>query len=114
MNEEEISKEIYAELGPGHRECVYHRAFELELRARGIHYECEVVVPIFYKGSFLSHMRLDLVVDRSTIVELKAIRAIKDEEIQQLKRYMQTTGLAKGVLVNFGTTGQLEVKHVEL
>lgn len=111
---EEISQEIYKELGQGHRECVYHRAFEMELRNRGIPYECEVVVPIYYKGQFLSHMRLDLVVEKSTIIELKAVKNIKGgEEVQQLKRYLKATGFQTGYLVNFGPD-EVQVKQVTL
>lgn len=97
-----IANEIYKELGPGHRECVYHRAFEIELRNRWINYECEVVVPIFYKGHFISHMRLDLVIAKNIIVELKSVKNIKDEEVQQLKRYLHATGMKNGFLINFG------------
>ena len=109
----EISQEIYKELGPGHRECVYHRAFEMELRNRGIPYECEVVVPLYYKGQFLSHMRLDLVVEKTTVIELKTIKNIKDEEIQQLKRYLKATGMQNGYLINFGSD-EVQVKQVTL
>ena len=106
-----IAQEIYNELGPGHRECVYHRAFEMELRNRGTPYECEVVIPIFYKGQFLSHMRLDLVVDKNIIVELKAIKNIKDEEVQQLKRYLKATQFDEGYLINFGPE-EVQIKRV--
>ena len=96
-----IVNDIFKELGPGHRECVYHRAFEIELRNRWINYECEVVVPIFYKGHFISHMRLDLVIAKTYIVELKAIKSLKEEDTAQLKRYMKATGIPKGILINF-------------
>lgn len=96
-----IVNDIYKELGPGHRECVYHRAFEYELRTRWIDYECEVVVPLFYKGHFISHMRLDLVIAKTYIVELKATKSLKDEDTSQLRRYMKATGIPKGLLVNF-------------
>lgn len=99
---EEIAREIYKELGPGHRECVYHRAFEIELRNAGIPYECEVVVPLYYKNQFISHMRLDLVVSKNMIIELKSVKSIKDDEIQQLNRYLKTTGNEYGFLINFG------------
>lgn len=107
----EIAQEIYKELGPGHRECVYHRAFEMELRNRGIPYECEVVVPIYYKGQFLSHMRLDLVVEKTTIIELKSVKNVKDEEVQQLNRYLKATGIQNGYLINFGPD-DVQVKQV--
>lgn len=96
-----IVNEIVKELGPGHRECVYHRAFEIELRNRWINYECEVVVPVFYKGHFISHLRLDLVIAKTYIVELKATKSLKDDDVSQLKRYMKATGIPKGLLVNF-------------
>ncbi len=99
---ENIAKEVYSELGPGHRENVYHKAFEIELRNIGIPYECEVVVPLFYKNQFLSHIRLDLVVAKSVIVELKTVRSLKEEETQQLKRYMKNTKMCIGYLINFG------------
>ena len=111
---ETIVNDIYKELGHGHRECVYHRAFELELRMRNIPYECEVVVPLFYKGHFLSHLRLDLVVDKRYIVELKATKSLKDDDSAQLRRYMLTTGIPKGLLVNFGNTNSCEFRQETL
>lgn len=104
-----IAKEVYSELGPGHRENVYHKAFEIELRNIGIPYECEVVVPLFYKGQFISCVRLDLVVSKTVIVELKAIKSLKDEDAQQLKRYMKNTGKSFGYLINFGSNDGVEV-----
>lgn len=110
---ETIVKDIYKELGHGHRECVYHRAFELELRMMNIPYECEVVVPLFYKGHFLSHLRLDLVVDKTYIVELKATRALKNDDTAQLRRYMKATGIPKGLLVNFGNPEECELFFID-
>lgn len=108
---ETIAKEIYKELGSGHRECVYHRAFELELRTLGIPYECEVVVPLFYKGQFLSHFRLDLVVDKKWVIELKATRSLKEDDTQQLKRYLKSSGIPHGYLINFGES--FEIKRID-
>ena len=111
---ENIAKDIFDVLGSGHRENVYHKAFEIELRNMGVPYECEVVVPIFYKDQFLSHMRLDLVVAKRVIVELKAIRSLKDEDVQQLKRYMKTTCKHTGYLINFGFGNECEIVRVPL
>jgi GxxExxY protein len=52
-------------------------------------------------------MRLDLLVDKTTIVELKATKSLKDDDSAQLKRYMKTTGIPKGLLVNFGDSRSL-------
>lgn len=108
-----IMNEIYKELGPGHRECVYHKALEYELRSRLISYECEVVIPLFYKGHFLSHMRLDLIVAKSYIIELKATKSSKHEDDEaQLLRYMDASGIKKGMLVNFGTPDGVFIKSI--
>lgn len=109
-----IANDIYKELGYGHRECVYHRAFELELRMRAIPYECEVVVPLFYKGHFLSHVRIDLLVNKNTIIELKAIKSIKDDELNQLKRYLESTGIKNGYVMNFGNSTCVEWKKMSI
>jgi GxxExxY protein len=113
MEIEKIVEEIYSNVGPGQRECVYHKAFEFELRDAGIPYECEVVVPLYYKGQFLSHYRLDLVIDKKCIIELKATKSLKEDDVQQLKRYLKATRISEGYLVNFGDHGT-EVKKVTL
>lgn len=109
-----IAADIYKELGPGHRECVYHRAFELELRNANIPYECEVVVPLFYKGQFLSHLRFDLVVSKSIIVELKSTKTLKDDDSAQLRRYMEASGIPTGLVVNFGNSSSCELREEAL
>ena len=47
-------------------------------------------------------MRLDLVIAKNIVVELKSIKNIKDDEIQQIKRYLHATGMKSGFLINFG------------
>ena len=108
-----IANEIYKELGSGHRECVYHRAFEIELRNRWIQYECEVVIPISYKGQFISHMRLDLVIAKNIIIELKSVKNIKDDDVQQITRYLKATGMKSGFLINFGNEN-VDVRKIEI
>ena len=112
LDVEPIVKEIYEHIGSGQRECVYHKALEFELRAAGIPYECEVVVPFYYKGHFLSHFRLDLVVDKKCIIELKATKGLKEDDTNQLKRYIKATNIPQGILINFGEN-KYEIKKIK-
>jgi GxxExxY protein len=55
--------------------------------------------------------RLDLVVEREIIVELKAVKALEDVFFVKLKSYPKATGLHVGLLMNFNSTA-LSVKRV--
>ena len=109
---EEIAHDIYRELGVGHRENVYHKAFEVELRLRCIPYECERVIPVIYKEHVVSYMRLDLVVDGKSIIELKATKSLKDDDEFQLRRYLSATSIDDGYLINFGE--KFEVRRIQV
>lgn len=60
---------------------------------------------VTYKGQAVGTYRLDLLVDRKIILELKAVSALNDVFKQQLLSYLKATGLRLGILVNFGTIG---------
>ena len=106
---EEIANKIYRSLGAGYSECVYHRAFEVSLRALGIPYETERIVPIVFEGHTIGNLRIDLIVDGKIIVELKAIAKLNDAAKIQTRNYMKLTGLTRAFLVNFPQT--LSVDH---
>ena len=97
----EICNKVYRLLGPGHAECVYHRATEVSLREMNIPYQTEVNVPIVFEKHTIGNFRVDLIVDNKTIVELKAIRALNGDCKLQAKNYMRFTGIQHSLLVNF-------------
>lgn len=105
--------EVSKELGHGHRENVYQKAIEVELRIRGIPYECERVVPIKYKDHVISHMRMDLVIDGLVVIELKSIKHLKDGDECQLRRYLENSEYDEGYLVNFCIDGGYELKSLK-
>ena len=73
--------EVYNVLGVGFLEAVYHEAFELELRARGIPYESRKPLAIFYKGQQLEKDYIaDLICFGQIIVELKALDRLSGKE----------------------------------
>lgn len=98
------ANEIYNVLGKGYPECVYHKAFEYELRAAGLEYETEKVIPIMYKGTQVGFGRADIIIkgDEPVILEFKAIGGnIGIKELEQLGHYMTHTGIKTGVIINF-------------
>ena len=97
-----MSRKIYETLGPGYSESVYHRAFEVLLRTNIVPYETERIVPIVFEGHTIGNHRIDLIVNGSCIVELKATASkLNDSAKIQTKNYMKLTGLTNALLVNF-------------
>jgi GxxExxY protein len=98
---ENLAKIIYQSLGPGYSESMYHRAFEVLLRKDGIQYETERIVPIVFEGHTIGNLRIDLIVEGTIIVELKAIAKLNEAAKIQAKNYLKLTGLPKAILINF-------------
>lgn len=98
--------EVFEILGRGYTEVVYQEALEIELGLRGISYEKQKIVPIIYKKKQVGTVRVDLIVEdlsNKMVVELKSISSKPGiVEENQLKRYMDLTGINTGVIVNFG------------
>lgn len=98
------ANEIYTILGKGYPECVYHRAFEYELRSSGINYESEKLVPVYYKGNQVGHGRADIVISEPIpmILEFKAISgSVGIKELEQLGHYMRHLNMNVGIIINF-------------
>jgi len=94
--------EVHRYLGPGLLESAYEQCLCSELHHRGINFERQVDLPIDYKGYRIdSGYRLDLVVDHSVVVELKAVRQLERIHEAQLLTYLKLTGLNLGLLLNF-------------
>ena len=93
--------EVHRVLGPGFREPIYERAFCLELEARGISFQCEVPIDVRYKQWKIPGQRIDLIVANVVLVEIKAVKHLKQLHTSQVVSYLKTTGLRVGLLMNF-------------
>lgn len=93
---------VHKELGPGLLESVYEACFCHELVTRKVRFRSQVQLPVSYKGNRLDiGLRLDLLVDDSVIVELKAVQRLEPVFEAQLLTYLKLTGLRLGFLINF-------------
>jgi len=97
----DISRDIWASLGPGYSESVYHCAFEVALRARGLYYETERIVPVYFAGQNVGHVRADLIVDRKCVIELKSVSKLNETYRIQTQNYLNLLDLNQGYLINF-------------
>jgi GxxExxY protein len=89
-------------LGPGFREEVYENALCLELEQRSIRYERQVEFPVHYLGRLVGDHQLDLVIQRTLVVELKAVFKLAEVHQAQLLAYLRAADLRVGLLLNFG------------
>jgi GxxExxY protein len=104
---------VHKELGPGFLEAIYESALKTALRHRGLCYEAQKEVTVIFEGEEAGAHRLDLVVERQVVVELKAVKALEDIHFAQVKSYLKATGLHVGLLLNFNAP-TLVVKRIVL
>ncbi len=105
--------EVHRELGPGFLEAVYQEALEIELQSRGIPFEAQKPLIIYYKGCPLKKEYVaDLICYGQIIVELKALDQLSGKEESQILNYLKATRLRVELLLNFGSEGKLERKRL--
>lgn len=97
---------VYNELGHGYLESVYAAALEIELKRRGLFVEREHPVVVMYKGIEIGHHRLDMLVERRIVVEIKATEKVNDIAKRQLRNYLTGLNFELGLLLHFGPTAQ--------
>ena len=104
--------EVHRQLGCGFLEAVYQQALAKELTARGIPFEREVELIVYYKSEPLDcRYRADFICYQDVIVELKALSALTGLEESQVLNYLKATGIQRALLINFGAPS-LEYKRL--
>jgi len=103
--------EVHRRLGPGFLESIYEKALIIELRKRGVGVEAQVEIGIVYDGVEVGSHRLDLFVENTIVVELKAIKAMEDIHFAIVRSYLKAVGRKHGLLLNFAKV-TLEIKRV--
>ena len=92
----------HRELGPGLLESAYQQGFSYELAKAGISFEHEVRLPVRYKDTRLDcGFRLDFVIERQLIGELKSVERLLPVHSSQALTYLRLSGLTQALLINF-------------
>ena len=107
--------EVYKTLGTGFLEPVYQESLAVEFRSRGVPFEREKPLELFYKGARLEKKYVpDFVCFGQIILELKVLPKLTNIEVAQLINYLKITKMKLGILANFGAMPRLEWKRYVL
>lgn len=98
--------DVYNELGHGFLESTYSAAMLLALEVASLHVECEVPVPVWFRGKKIGQYFADLLVEHTVMLELKAGRVLEKEHEAQLLHYLRATDIEVGLLLGFGIRPQ--------
>lgn len=94
--------EVHKALGPGLLESTYEMCFCRELGIRELSFQRQVPIPVEYKGVKLDcGYRVDVLVEESVLVEIKAIDSLLSIHEAQLLSYLKLGGWKIGLLINF-------------
>ena len=93
--------EVNRVLGGGFLEKIYENALLKELRSRGLEVNSQVPLKVTYKEETIGEYAVDILVERSVILELKAVDQLQKVHEAQLINYFKATGLNVGLLINF-------------
>ena len=94
--------EVHRQLGPGLLESAYQQCLCQELTLRRVPYEREIPLPLEYKGVRCEcGYRLDLLVARAVVVEIKSVEELAPIHEAQLLTYLRLGGWKIGLLINF-------------
>ncbi len=111
-NHEEIGKlildsamKVHSALGCGLLESAYEACLAHELVKRGVAVERQVALPVIYDGFTIdAGYRVDILVEKIVMVELKAVERILNVHQAQIMSYLKLSGCKLGYLLNFNVT----------
>jgi len=112
LSENELAKivfeaglKIHKTLGPGLLESAYEECLYFELVNKGLYIEKQKGLPLIYEQVKLDiGYRVDLLLERKLIVEIKSVEALNDIHLAQVITYLKLSNCKLGLLINFNTT----------
>ena len=109
MTENEISYqiigaalEVHKALGPGLLESAYKECLAFKLNQLGFYIEKEKPMPLVFEGVHLEcGYRIDILVERKLVIEIKSVEALNDVHLAQTLTYLKLGNYKLGLLINF-------------
>lgn len=99
---------VYIELGPGFLESIYENAMAIALREAGLDARQQQPLQVWFRGRVVGEFKVDLLVQNTLIVELKAVSQILPIHEVQLVNYLKGLHMHLGLLFNFGPKPQFK------
>jgi GxxExxY protein len=94
--------EVHRHLGPGLLESTYEESLCFELHSNHLAFERQKPIPLVYKSVKLDvGYRLDLLVEKEVVVELKSVEALSKLHEAIILTYLRLSGHQLGLLINF-------------
>ena len=104
--------EVHKTIGPGFPEKVYHNALKILFPKSDFEYDSEKKFNVIYLNEIVGKFRVDFVLNKKVILEIKAITGNLPEVFKaQVISYLKASDLEVGILVNFGND-KLNVKRL--
>ncbi len=103
-----LAMAVHNELGPGFPEEFYQKAMSIAMTTDDMEHDHEFQIEVVFRGQQVGLFRLDFVVERKVVLELKALEALNAVHEQQVISYLAASGLEVGLLINFGA---LSLQH---
>jgi GxxExxY protein len=99
-----LAIKVHKILGPGLLESVYEKCLYYELQKNGYDVRQQVIVPVIYGDIIIdTELRLDLLVNDTVVIEIKAVETVHPVYEAQLLTYMKLLKKPQGLLINFFT-----------
>ena len=100
-------RQVYTTLQGGHSEAMYGKALEVEFRLKGLAYETQVHLPVYYKGAWIGYVVPDFILSlqstgEQVVLELKSVSTDVKRYHHQLRKYKQAMPEATILCANFG------------
>jgi len=92
-------------------EGIYEKALTIQLTELKIPYKNQLEINVKFHDTTVGTHRLDLLINKQIVVELKAVKELLDIHVAQLRSYLKATQLKTGLLINFAKP-VIEIKRV--
>ena len=93
---------VHSKLGRGLLEPVYEKCLAIESAKTHLRFECQAPVTVVYDGVQVGHaFFIDILVERSVVVEIKAVERFDSSHTAQLVNYLRLSNCSIVLLINF-------------
>ncbi|MBK9316701.1 MAG: GxxExxY protein [Acidobacteria bacterium] len=96
-----IAIDVHKTLGAGYMESIYENALSREFEKQGVPFLNQYPIEVVYKGFLVGEGRLDFLIDKKLILEIKAVSGLAPVHFTQLRSYLKAMDLQLGLLINF-------------
>jgi GxxExxY protein len=97
-----LAMKVHSRLGPGFLESVYQNALAHELNRAGLLVQREGRLKVKYEDVIVGEFDVDMLINKSLLIENKAVLALAIAHEVQVVNYLTTIGIDEGLLLNFG------------